>query len=89
MVRSLINHILTVPIRRPLKKQKLPNGVFIFAKWFNSSIALWRGGNLNLTKTAFNMLLAKIKLDFRRFKDLNFQAIRGNNRFVHTNDLDR
>ena len=46
-------------------------------------------GNLNLTKTAFNMLLAKIKLDFRRFKDLNFQAIRGNNRFVHTNDLDR
>ena len=46
-------------------------------------------GNLSLTKTAFNMLLAKIKLDFRRFKDLNFQAIRGNNRFVHTNDLDR
>ena len=46
-------------------------------------------GNLNLTKTAFNMLLAKIKLDFRRFKDLNFKAIGGNKRFVHTNDLDR
>ena len=46
-------------------------------------------GNLNLTKTAFNMLSAKIKLDFRRFKDLNFKAIGGNKRFVHTNDLDR
>ena len=89
MARSLINHILTVQIRRPLKKQKLPNWVFIFAKRLNSSIALWRGGNLNLTKTAFNMLLAKIKLDFRRFKDLNFKAIGGNKRFVHAHDFDR
>ena len=72
-----MDHILTVPIRRPLKKQKLPNWVFIFAKRLNSSIALWREGNLNLTKTAFNMLLAKIKLDFRRSKDLNFQADQG------------
>ena len=83
------NKIRDYAFESPLRKQKLPNWAFIFAKWLNSSIGLWRGGNLNLIKIAFNMLFDKIKLDFRQFKGVSLQAIRSNNTFVHTNDLDR
>jgi len=63
----------------PLKKQKLPNWAIVGAKWLNSSIGLFRGGNLNLISTVFTMLGDKLRLDFANTKNM----------FVHSNDLDR